>query len=77
MFRRLSTLDEAKQIIHQHFPLEPIDFCKIPLLGAYGRVLAKDVISPLNVPSFSRSTVDGYAVKAEDTFRAEENQPQN
>lgn len=75
MFRRLSTLDEAKQIIHQHFPLEPIDFCKIPLLGAYGRVLAKDVISPLNVPSFSRSTVDGYAVKAEDTFRAEENQP--
>jgi len=32
-------------------------------------------MAPLDVPSFNRSTVDGYAVKAEDTFGANENHP--
>ena len=45
------------------------------LLEAYNRVLAEDVVSMLDIPPFSRSTVDGYAVKAEDTFEADENQP--
>jgi putative molybdopterin biosynthesis protein len=37
--------------------------------------LATDIISPRDVPSFDRSTVDGYAVKATDTFGADEDQP--
>ena len=45
------------------------------LLEAYNRVLAEDVVSTLDIPPFSRSTMDGYAVKAEDTFGADENQP--
>ena len=45
------------------------------LLEAYNRVLNEDIVSTLDIPPFNRSTVDGYAVKAEDTFGADENQP--
>jgi molybdenum cofactor synthesis domain-containing protein len=43
---------------------------RIPLAEAAGRVAACDVRSPLDVPPFSRSAMDGYAVMAADTARA-------
>jgi molybdopterin molybdotransferase len=46
-----------------------------PLGDAYGRVLAADIVSPENLPGFARSTVDGYAVNAADTFGARETAP--
>jgi len=75
MFRKLLTLDEAQQVIHQHF--KPKSSCaeEITLLEACNRVLAKDATARLDIPPFNRSTVDGYAVKAEDTFSADENKP--
>lgn len=42
-----------------------------------GRVLAEDVISEVDVPPFDRSAVDGYAVRAVDTFGASELKPVN
>ena len=47
----------------------------LPLDAALGRVLAADVVSPVDVPSFDRSNVDGFAVVAEDTFGASEEVP--
>ena len=44
----------------------------IPLEDAYNRVLFRAIISPINVPHFRKSRMDGYAVIAEDTFLAEE-----
>jgi len=44
----------------------------ILLEGAYNRVLFRDIISPIDVPHFRKSRMDGYAVIAEDTFLAEE-----
>lgn len=38
--------------------------------GALSRVISEDVASNINVPPFHKSRVDGYAVKAEDTFEA-------
>lgn len=75
MFRKLLSLDEAKKRIAEVFPAKPLGIQEVPLLKAVGRVLAEDVASPLNVPPFHRSTVDGYAVRAEDTFGAEEDNP--
>lgn len=75
MFRSLITLDEAKETIRKHFEIKPIGVEEIPLLDAFGRVLACDVVSELDIPPFSRSTVDGYAVRSEDTFGAHENRP--
>ena len=44
----------------------------IPLEEAYNRVLFRDIVSPIDVPHFRKSRMDGYAVIAENTFLAEE-----
>ncbi|MEM3622448.1 MAG: molybdopterin-binding protein [Candidatus Bathyarchaeia archaeon] len=75
MFRKLLTLEEARKVIHQHFKPKPLGVEEIPLLEAWNRVLAENVTAKMDIPPFNRSTVDGYAVKAEDTFGAEENKP--
>lgn len=41
----------------------------------YNRIIASDIISPEDLPQFSRSTVDGYALSSRDTFGARENSP--
>lgn len=47
----------------------------VPLMAGLGRVLARDVTAPEDVPPFARSTVDGYAVRSADTFGASASAP--
>ncbi|MBI5639721.1 MAG: molybdopterin molybdotransferase MoeA [Nitrospirae bacterium] len=47
----------------------------LPVEEAPGRICAAEVVSIEDLPAFSRSTVDGYAVKAADTFGATETMP--
>jgi molybdopterin molybdotransferase/putative molybdopterin biosynthesis protein len=47
----------------------------LPLAGLLGRVLARDVNAEVDVPAFDRSNVDGYAVRAEETYGASEESP--
>src|SRR4051794_6224646 len=54
---------------------EPLGAEVVPLAEALGRVLAGDVVSAVDVPGFDRSNVDGYAVRAEDTYRSAEEEP--
>jgi len=75
MFRKLVSVEEAKQILAQSFTPKPVGKERISLSEAHNRILATDVTSPLNVPPFDRSTVDGYAVKSADTFGADEDKP--
>src|SRR5580658_1911532 len=44
----------------------------VPLRQALGRVLADDVVAPVNVPPFDNSAVDGYAVRGDDLDAAAE-----
>jgi molybdopterin molybdotransferase len=48
---------------------------EIPTRDALDRVLAQDLCSPADLPSFRRSTMDGFAVRAADTFGATEGLP--
>lgn len=48
----------------------PVGAESVPVQAAAGRVLAEDVVSSVDVPAFRRSAMDGYAVRAEDTFGA-------
>ncbi len=48
----------------------PLDVERLPTAGALDRVLAETVRAPHPLPPFPRSTVDGYAVRAADTFGA-------
>ncbi|MEM1659750.1 MAG: molybdopterin-binding protein [Candidatus Bathyarchaeia archaeon] len=75
MFRRLMTLEEAEGIIIKNLKVAPLGIEEVDILEACGRVLAVDVVSGIDVPPFNRSTVDGYAVRSEDTFGADENNP--
>ena len=43
---------------------------RVPLAAAGWRVAAEDIVSPIDVPPFARSAMDGYAVIAADTGRA-------
>ncbi len=75
MFRKLSTFDEAQQKIQNSFRPPFLGDEECVLLEAYNRVLNEDIVSELDIPPFNRSIVDGYAVSAQDTFGADENQP--
>jgi molybdopterin molybdotransferase len=48
---------------------------EVPLAEASGRVLAEDVTSDVDVPPFRRAAMDGWALRAEDTFGASEGDP--
>jgi molybdenum cofactor synthesis domain-containing protein len=74
MFRKLLTFDEAKETIDR-LALSTLGCEEVTLLQGVNRVLAVDMKASLDIPPFDRSTVDGYSVRASDTFGAEENQP--
>jgi putative molybdopterin biosynthesis protein len=67
--------DEAERRFRAALDLTPLGQEVVPLGVAAGRVLAEDVVAPIDVPGFDRSNVDGFAVRAADTFGAEELQP--
>ncbi|MFB6183739.1 MAG: molybdopterin biosynthesis protein [Haloarculaceae archaeon] len=48
---------------------------RVPLADARGRVLAERIDAEIDVPGFDRATMDGYAVRARDTFGADEADP--
>ncbi len=75
MFRRLSSYYEAQKTIQRLVNLRPLGVEKTPLSEVSNRVLGENITASLNIPPFAKSTVDGYAVRAEDTHGAEENRP--
>lgn len=74
VFRQISTVEEAKKLLFSRYKLHP-KFEEVDLLSATEKILAEDVHSRVSVPPFDRATMDGFAVRAEDTFPAEENNP--
>jgi len=77
VFRKLASVEEAKRRLREHFVPSPVGVETIPLERCYGRVLAKDIEAPIDVPPFDRAVMDGFAVHADDTFGAEEDSPRN
>jgi putative molybdopterin biosynthesis protein len=74
-FLQVLDRDEAERRFRAAIDCTPRGTEVVPLDAALGRVLAADVVSPVDVPSFDRSNVDGFAVVAEDTFGASEEVP--
>lgn len=72
-FLKVLTYQDARQLLVNHFPVRVIEY--VPLEKCNNRVLALDLTSPEHMPAFNRSTVDGYAVRAEDTFGSSESLP--
>lgn len=67
-FRERSSVEDALAAALDGIKQLPSE--RIPVTEAAGRVLAVNVESTVNVPGFRRATMDGYAVRAEDTYGA-------
>ncbi|MBQ6067589.1 MAG: molybdopterin molybdotransferase MoeA [Clostridia bacterium] len=64
------SLNEAVGIARTRMPAPSLAAEELPLDAAAGRTLSEDIVSGENVPAFARSTMDGFAVRAADTFGA-------
>lgn len=74
-FFNVVTLDEANDIIGKNFSEYKFETELLDLIFATNRILAEDIISPINVPEFNRSTVDGYSIIVEDSHGSTESIP--
>jgi molybdopterin molybdotransferase len=68
----LNVDDALDHILETVQPLEAED---VDLTGALGRVLAQDIQSDIQLPPFPNSSMDGYAVRAEDVSQASQDNP--
>jgi molybdopterin molybdotransferase len=66
-FFRVVTTDAARAHIAA---LKPVGRESIPVARALGRVLADDLVAVVDLPHFHRASMDGYALRARDTFGA-------
>jgi molybdopterin molybdotransferase len=71
----LITVDKALELLLRHAPFKIPEEFALQLEESYGYILSVDIVSPEDLPSFSRTTVDGFAVNAADTFGATEGMP--
>src|SRR2546422_2002104 len=62
------TPTEAARLILEH--IAPLPTARRPLREALDRVLAEDVTSPIDLPAWDNSAMDGYAARAADVERA-------
>ncbi len=72
--KSIISLAEARKILDENSKeIERTE--EAALMRTCGRVLAQDVKAPIDVPQFDRAAMDGYAVRAEDTFGAGQMKP--
>ena len=74
-FLTLLPPDEARRLLLSYLSHSIIDSETIDVPSSLDRVLAKDIAAPNPLPDFQRSTVDGYAVRARDTYGASDSLP--
>ncbi len=74
-FQKFHYVDEALRVFLNTINTGPLRSEIVPILKSYGRVLAEDIISPVNIPAFHKAAMDGYAVKSEDTEGASSEYP--
>jgi molybdopterin molybdotransferase len=74
-FLTLLPPDEARALLLSRLPAGTIDSELLDVSASLDRILAEDIHAPHSLPQFERTTVDGYAVRARDTFGASDSQP--
>ena len=70
-FKSLMPFHKALDLaLESSIPTEKTE--EVDLESALGRILAKEVTSPMNVPGYTRAAMDGYALNSDDTSAASE-----
>jgi molybdopterin molybdotransferase len=74
-FLTLLPPDQARDELLSHLPAPTIDPEPVEIVHALSRFTSADTFAPHPLPDFPRTTVDGYAVRAKDTFGASDSLP--
>lgn len=74
-YLKLITVEEALALFNQSWSGPELKSQRVPLLDALGAALSTAVMADQPVPPFDRATMDGYAVRAHDTYGASEGLP--
>ena len=74
-FTTLMTPAQARARFAEALAVRPLGTEWVALLQASGRVLAEEIRADADLPSYDRSTVDGYAVRSADTADASKGAP--
>jgi len=69
-FLEVVSAEEARRRFNARVDVSPLAGESVPLAAVLARVLAADVIAPVDAPPFDRSNVDGFAVRSADTVGA-------
>ncbi|MCH7495064.1 MAG: hypothetical protein IH825_03085, partial [Candidatus Marinimicrobia bacterium] len=70
-FKSLMPFHEALDLaLESSIPTEKTE--EVDLESALGRILARELTSPMNVPGYTRAAMDGYALNSDDTSAASE-----
>ena len=71
-FFKVKTIDQVLEYRTQFAPMETE---KVPIADSMNRILAQDIHADIDLPDFSRSIMDGFAVRGASTFGASEGNP--
>ena len=74
-FLEVVAAEEARARFTRRIDLTPLPGETVALAAALGRVLARDVTAPIDVPPFDRANVDGFALRSADTVGASDTAP--
>src|SRR5207244_3945970 len=74
-FLEVVSAEEARVRFTRHLDLSPLSSETVALAAALGRVLARDITAPIDVPPFDRANVDGFALRSADTVGASDGAP--
>ncbi len=74
-FEKLTSVDSALTTFLSKLRTKRLAPVQVPIHRALGRVTAQDVVAGYDLPPVDRSAVDGYAVRAKDTFEASQFTP--
>lgn len=74
-FLDVVSAEDARRRFEKNLDLAPLPGERITLAAALGRILANDLIAPIDVPPFDRANVDGFALKSSNTVGATDTAP--
>jgi putative molybdopterin biosynthesis protein len=74
-FLEVVSAEEARRRFEASIDCSPLRGETMPLAATLSRVLASDVVAPVDAPPFDRSNVDGFALRAADTIGASDGSP--
>ncbi len=66
---------EAQEIFFKRLERPALPEEEVEVSASLGRIVSREIHSPIDLPEFAKATMDGYAVRAKDTFGSTESQP--